>query len=539
MAVEPLSEPKVEALTTNCQIFLKETGFARRNLRLFKFNTARNERILNEVSGVQFINDDVPGPIPLDANKVPEDKNLKQVLEWFELYQNYSISMERLQRSLGRYVGENSKALDNARVQVSDDEERDPEADAIRLRGRIKIFEEALKIEEASKKYPMTILFPRASRRIKGEVILQRVSSLLVQKTFRSRKELKFFYKNDLKELGRLEGFLVAREIEQAELFLRIRKFHESFPKGAYEKLQTRLRKAEERRTQANARGESIPDPRLDPFYARDYAIVDLFQRAANFLVGTDPKITALRPTDRSLKFMEGLTNSGSGYQTAAVRSWEPLVRRYMQWSYDWMGAINKSVALIRQPIVTYSGLLIIVGAMSTGLTWTYQTVVRPAHDYVAYDADELKAREHFESLIEMQKTISDVSVTYQDFYTRFRDYALANFSDEAITVAFEYLRKIRPTLEATEKLDPGFNPAQLANYTRQAKEIVARRDALLFGYKSKFGNITGVSLRLDRRGKNYFLVEEIWKAENPTVIQIYGPVLPPPPSAPKVERKK
>jgi hypothetical protein len=361
--------------------------------------------------------------------------------------------------------------------------------------------------------FPVTLQFPRAARRIRGEVILQRVSSLLVQKKFFNPRELKIFYKNDLKELRRLQGFLVQREIEQAELFVRIRKFHGSFPPGAYEKLVARLKNEEARRAVSAQAGQAVSDPRQDPLYARDYAIVELFKKSAEILA-VDGKMVGLRPSERALRFVEAITDSNDQQQMLVVRRWEPVVRRYVQWSYDWMGVVNKAVAFLRQPIVTYSGVLIILGSLGTGATWAYRHVYRPAHDYVLYDSEQMKARNYYETIVGLRKSISDVSVTYRDFYTRFFDWAQANYSDEAITVAFEYLRKTRPVLEATKKLDGDFTPEQLASFTRQAKEIVAIRDALLYGYDCKYGRVSAVSPRLFRRGRNYYLTQEIWKSE-------------------------
>jgi hypothetical protein len=501
----------------HCSLFVAQTKLVKRNMRLFKFDSANTEALINDASGVRTIRGEVPVISPTAtattaAAKASEDQSLKAISGWFDRYVEYTGQMERLSRALGRYIGETVPPPPNDNPDWSRGE------DEARINGRIKIFEMAIeKAEKGEATFPMKLVFPRGAKIVGKDVTFQRGSSLMPEVTFRRLKDLKTFLKRDYKELFKLQGFLISRELEQAELFVRIRKFYTSFPEGTYERLQSRLKKAEEERKAAIARGETVMDPKLDPNYSRDYALVELFRKAGPFLTGTAPQLLGFRPSQRSLEFIEQLTGNNAA-QLGTVRTWEPMVRGYVKWSWDWMAAVNKYVALFRQPIVTWGSILIIWGAVKTGVVWTSKTVVKPTVNYAFYDPDEVKAREHMEKLYELRSKISDVSVTPEDFYKRFREWAQAGYSDEACTVAFEFLRKIRPSLEANDKLDrnpegKSFTPDQLASFTRQAKDIVDIRNALLYGYNSRFGSIGGVGARLDRRGRNYFLVEELWKA--------------------------
>ncbi|MBN8555623.1 MAG: hypothetical protein J0L93_09275 [Deltaproteobacteria bacterium] len=479
MAIEPYPVPFVYS-NVPCNYWLRELSSPRKYVRLWKFNSAETDRIIYEVSGISFKSK--PNPFRTKEDLIKEraigDRDLKTMQEWFSRYAKYNDEMNILTRALNRYRGEDLSQTSS---------ERNTDLDSLRAKGRIKIFEEHL--ENPQTKFPLTISFPRAPREIAGDVSLQRMSSLLVQHTFKDKEELWSFLNADKAEADKIEIRSTKREIEQAELYVRIRQFREVFPKGSYRMLTHTFKNS--------------PELKNDPDYAKDYALVELFQKASLYIRAPNDQIQKLLPTERALQFIDSLTKADASNGFIRASSRIDTARQSFIWVTGPIRLANGLVEWGNKPIKNWGALTVLLGALGGWLTWTNINVVTPVHDWIVFDSSEKEAYDYWNEIQKVRSIVSIPANNWVEFHKNFYEHFQPIRSDPAITIFIQHQRGIRPELKADPILDPEIPVDRLDGYTKEAKSIQRVYDILIKGYKTPFGSFSGVEEKLGRRGYN------------------------------------
>lgn len=570
-AVEPH-----EACKKTLSTLVQREGFFRKNLRLFKFDVAGTTRSIDDFTGSLPSSNEIPFlPYTAEETKEQLEYSMKTVQSWIERYKSYSDDLRLLNGSIGRYVGEDPSLAEGYKPPQT---EADKRVDQLRREGRIAIFEKALgRVSEASEdilgynstsrirrimhglnlratdvfyeerqseveaqlpqnaKFPMTLEFPRSPKRVGARVQLQQPANLTVQKTFKDVAELQAFLKKDRSELKRDIRLIELRILEQAELLSRLWQLRENFPKGSAARLREMLKAEEERRKELATQGEVLVDPKTDPNYHMSYALRDAVNEVTRLLYSRAPDVEALRPPVEVFNFINGLTRTNVQKGFVRASSWVDSLRRYTHWFTRGSSVINTWARKIKGPAGTWASVIIIVGAIETTLHFTREKVTQ-VHDYIAYDEAEMKARSYFEDMRALRLSISVPATSYKDFYERFRAYGQDKFSDEAVTIAFEYFNGIRAEPKASTERDVGILVGRLEGYSKEAAEIVKRHDILLKGFKTPYGSISGVMNRLGRRQYNVWLTERIYTEKNDEIKQNLQKFLNPVIEAPVVE---
>lgn len=503
---------------TKCDYFARELeSWWRKILRARHYNPHQTEEIVHAATTAST-----------KSSPITTDEALTQVAAWMDRYETLPSDMGLLDGALSRFYG--SKEAEVAAAQ----------------QGRIQILKDA--VNNRTLIYPITLELPRAPSFDKGLLNLQRGSEALIQLTFRNRKDVEKELAADLKFVAKVEKLRVRREIEQAELYSKIRRFRFMFPKGTYRRLIAVAQTAPESlepatmvvdpskvensmATSATAiideEGERTitPSQKAEADQSKDssFRLLVLLKRAYKIIYDKkeEPYASILRPSDRALKLVDEVTKTDIVNNFVTVPSYVDRAWGWIKPIPDGLGKVQASLLPFQRPILLWGSITVLVTTWGGWLVWTRDNVYAPARDWVVYDESELRAKAYFEMLVKARMEISVPARTIEDFYfgldrrSGFYKYVQDNFSDEAAKIAFEYLQRIRPELKADPLLDPTLKPERLEGYTREAEEIVRRRDALLFGFKSPVGNISGVEARLAGRQHNYWLVSQIVKKES------------------------
>ncbi len=448
-----------------CQEFLKRTRGVRAALLKWQLNIPLARRAIKSVSGGRFDGGEVRGipaaPVIPQTNpdgtpKKQEDPSLVLVRGWFTTYDAYPEEMNTLIRGIGRYAGEPPAV-------TATSPDRDPQIDSIREKGRIALLHDIrdriLKAQKQKKadpnyslspeeSFPLEVNLPRAPSRIGKQATPDEKGSVLATETITDFSDLIELIKNDEYELQVYMQQAVLREMKQAELWMKIGQFRNSFSDEAVKKLAT-----------LDAT-ESVKNEKLI-----------LIRKADRILNGKEPIDIARRPTDRSSQRISELADTKRSGGILQARHWEIETRRYLNLATGWATYANKKSTEIRNQFLLFAGLATTFGLINSKLQFMHNQIEQLTAELRLSQA-ELARRAEISDAAKVRSTIGVPAKTYEDLFLGLNNLGQERFDDASVTIAWQYYLGLREDLKPSKQLDPELDPKMYDIFESQARKF-------------------------------------------------------------------
>lgn len=508
------ASPRQRLEAATCATFLAQQSRFRKFRHSYGFNFPETRRAILGITGVSFDSREIPfapeAPAEPQTNpdgslKAPEDPLLKLVVSWFEEIEKYPAKMRIIARAIYRYAGDPS--ITSAQT----------ENDWRRKKGRLNILYELRNQARADrlapydhssasaakdKFFPKVIWLPRAITRIGKEAQNDSGNSALpVKGTIGSLAELEEMIRFDERELAVHLNEAVQREILQAQVFLKLQMFRQGF-----------------------ADSEASVSGSIGAENTSENQIRGLIKKADFFLHSDAPDFAELRPSRRATEYVLGIIGSGTQSNLAQARYWEMQFRRYSHWISGWVKWFNKRTTELRQPGLLYTSVAAIgLSILGTWATVRYQ--VGKIHDQIVKDEAALRQQAFVQAAQDLRKSVGVKAVNHWDFYNGLLQFGQDGYSDESVTIAFEFLLGIRSAPEVDPKRDTKIEPSRYASIGESARDIVTRINIQRFSLVDEKGNVlvSGTEDRIPRRQWNQMLAAELARQETERTSEQFG----------------